>query len=153
MALRALVFEGADVLAEVAAPVTDFGPDLAALTADMLDTMYDAKGRGLAAPQIGLSRRIFVMDANWKTGTPEPLHFINPVIAARAEETATGPEGCLSIPGKTFHVARPLWIDLAWQDSNGAAHQARFDGFEAVCACHEIDHLDGLLISQTGVPE
>lgn len=151
MAVRQLRYEGDPVLDQTAKPVSDFGTGCAALIADMLETMYDAKGRGLAAPQIGESQRIFVMDADWKSGAPNPMHFINPEVTAQSPEQAEGPEGCLSIPDKLFTVQRPVWIDVAWQDQTGQHHSGRFDGFAAVCICHEIDHLDGILISSSGV--
>ena len=116
-----------------------------ALAADLLDTMYDAPGRGLAAPQIGVRTRVCVMDTSWKDGTPTPLVLINPVIMDRAPDLATGPEGCLSLPGVTAQVTRPAQITVSWQDPTGARHSRMFDGFEAACLQHEIDHLDGIM--------
>ncbi|MEO1637645.1 MAG: peptide deformylase [Pseudomonadota bacterium] len=146
-----LRFEGDPVLAQVALPVTDFDQALAQLAEGMLETMYDAPGRGLAGPQVGLSQRIFVVDTEWKEGAPAPMVFVNPVIVASSGARADGNEACLSIPDKAYTVSRPLWIDAVWQDAEGGGHAARFTGAKAVCFCHELDHLNGVLISDHGV--
>ena len=115
------------------------------LAADMFDTMYAAPGRGLAAPQVGALLRLFVMDTTWKDGTRNPVAMVNPRILWRSEDHATGPEGCLSLPGPLTEISRPREIDITWTDLEGATHQARLTGFAAVCAQHEYDHLDGIL--------
>jgi peptide deformylase len=132
-------------LREVARPVTEWGAELGALARDMLETMYDAPGRGLAAPQVGLGLRLFVMDVAWKEGAPDPQVFVNPEIVDASEEVVTREEGCLSIPGRTSRVARPAEVALRWQDLEGVEHGRRFEGFAATCVQHEIDHLDGIL--------
>ena len=137
---------------QVAGPVERFDGALAALVRDMFETMYAAPGRGLAAPQVGVSTRVFVVDTDWKDAEPEPRCFINPQILAQSDARHTGTEACLSIPGRSFSVSRPVWIDMAWVDLDGAPQSGRFDGVKAVCICHELDHLDGLLITQTGAP-
>ena len=116
-----------------------------ALAQDMLDTMYAASGRGLAAPQIGVLSRIFVMDATWKTGTQTPEIFLNPEILWRSDTTAPGPEGCLSIPHMVAEVTRATEIILRWTTPEGAIAAQKLTGFRAICAQHEIDHLDGIL--------
>ena len=116
-----------------------------ALAQDMLDTMYAASGRGLAAPQIGVLSRIFVMDATWKTGTQTPEIFLNPEILWRSDTTAPGPEGCLSIPHMVAEVTRATEIILRWTTPDGAIAAQKLTGFRAICAQHEIDHLDGIL--------
>lgn len=121
------------------------GGDATGLVRDLFDTLYATGGRGLAAPQVGVTRRVFVMDAGWKDGVADPRAFVDPVIRAASDRMATGPEGCLSIPGITVEVARPEWVDLGWTSLDGTARTARFDGFEAVCVQHEIDHLDGIV--------
>lgn len=151
MAVRALRFEGDPVLLETAAPVERFDDDLATLVRDMFETMYAAPGRGLAAPQVGVSRRVFVVDTDWKDAEPAPMIFINPEITNRSEAEAVGTEACLSIPGKSFDVRRPLWIELSWQDLDGSAGQGRFDDVQAICICHELDHLNGVLVTETGM--
>lgn len=124
------------------APVTGDARDLAA---DMLETMYAANGRGLAAPQVGVLLRLFVMDATWKAGVFAPQIFVNPVVVWVSEACATGPEGCLSIPGITTEVERAREIRLRWHDLDGGAFEENLTGFPAICAQHENDHLDGRL--------
>ena len=148
-----LRFDGDPVLRAVAAPVTAFDDELELLVAEMLATMYAAPGRGLAAPQLGVSQRVFVIDTTWKDGDANPQAFVNPQIMARSDTTATGVEACLSIPGRSFAVARPTWVELRWQDIAGAVQQGRFDGVAAICICHEYDHLDGVLITDIGVAQ
>lgn len=150
MPILPLRFEGDAVLRQVAPPVERFGVELDTLIADMFDTMYDSKGRGLAAPQLGVSTRVFVIDTNWKETTPRPIAFVNPEIIATAQETRSGPEACLSIPARAFDVSRPVWVDLAWNNRDGTRQTARFDGVAAVCVCHELDHLNGVLITDNG---
>lgn len=121
------------------------GPALNRLAADMLDTMYAAPGRGLAAPQVGVSLRLFVMDTTWKEGIRSPVVAVNPQILWRSPGTVTGPEGCLSIPGPLPNVTRATEIDLSWTDLDGTPRHERLTGFAAICAQHEYDHLDGIL--------
>ncbi|MBQ1202421.1 MAG: peptide deformylase [Loktanella sp.] len=145
-----LRLNGDPVLRMVADAVVDFDDALADLIKDMFAVMYAAPGRGLAAPQVGVSQRLFVIDTTWKEAAPTPQAFINPQIVAQSGETVTGTEGCLSIPGRAFAVARPAWIELHWQEQDGAQQQGRFHGVEAVCICHECDHLNGVLITDIG---
>lgn len=129
----------------LATPCAPAQPDATTrtLAQDMLDTMYDAPGRGLAAPQVGALIRLFVMDVTWKDGTPAPRIFLNPEILWSSASTTTGPEGCLSIPGLTTPISRATEIRLHWTDLDGTAHEDHLTGFAAICAQHEIDHLDG----------
>jgi peptide deformylase len=124
------------------APLTDAVRHLAA---DMLETMYAAPGRGLAAPQVGHLIRLFVMDVTWKEGAPSPRICLNPEILWRSDTTATGTEGCLSIPGITTDIARATDIRLRWTDLDGLTQEENLSGFAAICAQHEYDHLDGLV--------
>ncbi|PRY77282.1 peptide deformylase [Yoonia maritima] len=151
MAVLDLRFDGDPVLREVATAINTFDAALAQLADDMLETMYAAPGRGLAAPQVGISQRIFVTDVTWKDAEPAPLVFVNPQIIAQSDETQTGTEGCLSIPDRSFDVPRPVWVEMRWQSVDGAEQSARFDGMQAICACHELDHLNGILITDTGI--
>ena len=132
-------------------PVSAFDDTLAALVRDMFEAMYAAPGRGLAAPQVGVGLRVFVVDTDWMGTDPAPMIFVNPAVINRAKTEAVGGETCLSIPGKTFDVSRPLWVEMAWQDLDGAAHKGRFEGVQAICICHELDHLDGILVTQRGM--
>lgn len=129
------------------------GPALAALAHDMLETMYDAPGRGLAAPQVGHLLRLFVMDVGWKEGPRDPLVVVNPEILWLSETRVTGPEGCLSIPGPVTEIARAPEIRMRWTDALGAPQEALLSGFAAICAQHEYDHLDGILTLDRLSPE
>lgn len=131
------------VLKRVCDAVTD---DVDALVSDMFETMYDAPGRGLAAPQVGVPLRLFVMDAGWKDGDMTPLACINPEIIAATEELAGGEEACLSIEGVAADVQRPAGITLRFTDLNGEIQERDLTGAEAKCAQHELDHLDGKVI-------
>ncbi len=115
------------------------------LAADMLDTMYAAYGRGLAAPQVGVLKRLFVMDASWKDGIRAPQVFVNPEVLWLSDATTTGPEGCLSLPGVTAHVRRAAELRLRWTDLAGESYAETLTGFAAICAQHEYDHLEGIL--------
>lgn len=116
------------------------------LVADLLATLYASGGRGLAAPQIGVTRRVFVMDAGWKTGAPTPLTAIEPDIIFASPDVVTGEERCLSIPDHPVQVTRPASIRLAYFDLDGVRHEAALDGAAARIAQHELDHLNGVLI-------
>lgn len=129
-------------LAEICAPVTNID---ATLIENMFQTMYAAVGRGLAGPQVGVMYRLFVMDATWKEGNMTPIAFINPTITDQGG-TQTNEEGCLSILDTPRHVARPEWVEVSWTAVDNTLQNARFEGFAAACICHEIDHLDGILI-------
>ena len=132
-------------LREVAVSVTEFDDALSNLAEDMLDTMYAAPGRGLAGPQIGEMRRIFVMDCSWKEGTPTPRVFVNPKVVATSDVMVANVEGCLSIPDRLVRIERPDTITLRWQALDGSFLEGTFEGFEAVCVQHEADHVDGRL--------
>ena len=120
-------------------------PEIETLARDMLETMYDAPGRGLAGPQVGAMLRIFVMDIGWKEGKSDPLVCINPMLQEIGEDRAVSTEGCLSIPGVTAEVSRPSQVQMVWTGLNGGRYVQSFDGFGAVCAQHELDHLDGVV--------
>lgn len=135
----------APLLSARAAPVTGVTDGIRELARDMLDTMYAADGRGLAAPQVGVAQRLFVMDIGWKSGAATPMVFVNPEILWFSDVTAPGAEGCLSIPGPTPPIRRAQAIRMAWHDLDGTAHVARLAGFAAICAQHEHDHLNGIL--------
>ncbi|MDR5652831.1 peptide deformylase [Ruixingdingia sedimenti] len=115
------------------------------LAADMLETMYAAPGRGLAAPQVGVMLRLFVMDPDWRTGPPAPRICIDPEILDPSDATATCEEGCLSIPGVPAPVTRPAEVTLCWTGLDGIRRSERLAGIAATCAQHELDHLDGRL--------
>lgn len=132
-------------LTQTCAAVEEITPEIEALAADMLETMYAAPGRGLAAPQVGAMVRMFVMDIGWKDGKSDPLVCINPMLQEIGEERATGAEGCLSIPGVTAQINRPTQVQMVWTGLNGGRYVQSFEGFGATCAQHELDHLDGVV--------
>jgi peptide deformylase len=130
----------------------EFGPALARLVSDMAQTMYAAPGVGLAAPQVGDSRRFLVADpgADGKDGKPrrgeDYLVLVNPVLLETSTETTVTEEGCLSVPDFWEDIERPLRARVRWQDENGDFFERWFEGYEAVVVQHEMDHLDGVLI-------
>jgi peptide deformylase len=132
-------------LTEICAPVEAITPEIEALAADMLETMYAAPGRGLAGPQVGAMVRVFVMDTGWKEGKPDPLVCINPMLMEVSEERVSNAEGCLSIPGVSAEVSRPSQVQMVWTGLNGGRYVQSFSGFAAACVQHEIDHLDGVV--------
>ena len=120
--------------------------EIRALASDMLETMYDAPGIGLAAPQIGVMKRLFVMDCVKEEGAAaRPMSLIDPVIEWSSEALNTYEEGCLSIPEQYADVERPAEVEVSWTDLDGVRQRERFDGLWATCVQHEIDHLDGKL--------
>ncbi len=133
-------------LKKVCVPVTDLSDELRQLADDMLETMYDAPGIGLAAPQIGVLDRLIVMDCVKEEGeAPRPLIMFNPEIIASSDETNVYEEGCLSIPEQYAEVTRPKVVEVSWIDRDGNAQQETFDDLWATCVQHEIDHLNGKL--------
>lgn len=146
MAVRPIVLHPDARLRVHCAPVVDFDADLRALAADMLDTMYAAQGRGLAAPQVAMTCRMFVMDADWKVGAPAPQVFVNPEITWVSEGRQIHEEACLSIPDTPRRLARPAEVRMRWQDETGHPQDGHFVGIGAVIVQHEFDHLDGVLI-------
>tara|TARA_R110002049_G_scaffold117332_3_gene270708 strand:+ start:102525 stop:103052 length:528 start_codon:yes stop_codon:yes gene_type:complete len=127
-------------------PVADLSDDLRALGDDMLATMYDAPGIGLAAPQVGVLSRVIALDCVKEEGeAPRPLVMFNPEIVASSDAVNTYEEGCLSIPEQYADVTRPADVDVRWIDRDGREHSETFSGLWATCVQHEIDHLDGKL--------
>ncbi|WP_281859971.1 peptide deformylase [Litoreibacter halocynthiae] len=133
------------VLRQLCQPVFDVAA-LGGLIAEMFETMYDASGRGLAAPQVGRQIRLFVMDCTWKEGERSPVVMINPEILSRSVDMQSNEEGCLSIADHPVWVERPARIEAMWMDQTGAQRRGAFEGIAAACVQHEIDHLDGVLI-------
>ena len=127
-------------------PVREINSEIETLAQDLLETMYDAPGRGLAAPQVGVLKRIFVMDATWKDGKPDPQVFINPVIEEVSDARVSSAEGCLSIPGILSEISRPARVQLSWMSLTGGEFRQVFDGFAATCIQHETDHLNGRVV-------
>jgi len=133
-------------LKKVCAPVTDITDELRALADDLLETMYDAPGIGLAAPQVGVLNRLIVLDCVKEEGAaPRPTAMFNPEVVAASDETNVYEEGCLSIPEQYAEVTRPAEVDVTWIDRDGKLQTQTFDGLWATCVQHEIDHLNGKL--------
>ena len=144
MALIPIICIPDPVLREVAAPVGEVTDGVRRLLDDMVETMYDAPGIGLAAPQVNVSERLIVMDCG-ADDSPELYKMINPEIIARSEDSAILEEGCLSIPKQTAEVKRPAVVDVRYTDIEGAEQTLRCEDLLAACVQHEIDHLDGVL--------
>lgn len=143
---RAILIHPDPRLRKVCTPVADVTDDLRSLASDMLETMYDAPGIGLAAPQVGVLDRLIVLDCVKEEGaTPRPLVMLNPEITAASEETSVYEEGCLSIPEQYAEVTRPGEVEVRWLGLDGREHREGFGGLWATCVQHEIDHLDGRL--------
>ena len=145
MAIRNIRTVGDEALYKVCKPVTEMTRRLSAMIDDMLDTMYEAGGVGLAAPQIGVRKRLFVIDVNFEE--PEPYVFINPEILEISGEQ-TGNEGCLSVPGKHGIVTRPQHVKVRALDRNMEEFTLEADDLFARAICHEYDHLDGHLYTE-----
>jgi peptide deformylase len=145
MPIRPILVHPDPRLRKIAAPVAAVDAELRALADDMLATMYDAPGIGLAATQLGVMKRVFVMDCAGKDEPPQPKVLVNPEVLWRSETLLTSEEGCLSIPDVYEDVARPEAVRLRWLGLDGEANEGEFRGREAVCVQHEIDHLDGRL--------
>ncbi|WP_458861901.1 peptide deformylase [Acidaminobacterium chupaoyuni] len=144
MPIRKIAVEGDECLTKVCRPVTEFNDRLFQLLEDMNDTLKEAKGAGLAAPQVGVLRRVaLVLDEENDTF----LEFINPRIL-HAEGIQDGAEGCLSVPGRYGMVDRPKKVTVLYQDRTGKEKKITLEDFSARCACHEIDHLDGKLYTR-----
>ena len=144
MALRKIVEVGDSCLTKVCRPVTAFNSRLHALLDDMTETLVEAGGAGLAAPQVGILRRVcVVLDEE----SEEYLELVNPEIVLQSGEQ-TGLEGCLSVPGKWGIVTRPYHVRVRAQDRYGDWFEAEADGLTARCFCHELEHLDGHLYTE-----
>jgi peptide deformylase len=132
-------------LRAIAEPIEKVDASVKALAKDMLDTMYDAPGIGLAGPQIGEMKRIVVMDLAKEGEKPDPIVMINPEILKYSEETVTTEEGCLSIPEIYYEVERPAEVTVAYTDLDGKQVEREAKDRLAICIQHELDHLDGVL--------
>jgi peptide deformylase len=145
MAIRPILTVPDPRLKQVAEPVATVTDDTRALMDDMLETMYDAPGIGLAATQIGVMQRVVVMDLAREEEPKAPRYFVNPEILWASEETAPYQEGCLSIPEVFDEVVRPVRVRVRYLDYDGRPVEEEADGLYATCIQHEIDHLNGVL--------
>ena len=128
-----------------AKPVKKVDGEIRRLMDDMLETMYAAPGIGLAAPQVGVARRVLVVDVARENEAPQPLRIANPEILWRSEELATYNEGCLSLPEHYADVSRPARIKLRYLDHENEIREVELEGLLATCVQHEMDHLEGVL--------
>tara|TARA_B110000037_G_scaffold126126_1_gene143647 strand:+ start:346 stop:864 length:519 start_codon:yes stop_codon:yes gene_type:complete len=145
MSVKKILTEPNKLLRQVSKSVQKVGDDERVLMDDMLDTMYDAPGIGLAAIQIGVPKRIIVMDISRDENKKEPRYFVNPVIKNRNEEKAKYEEGCLSVPGQFAEIERPNACEVEYLDYDGKKQLLKADGLLATCIQHEMDHLEGIL--------
>ena len=136
---------GSSTLRTEAQHISKVDNEIRKLAKDMLQSMYSAKGIGLAAPQVGISKELLVIDINFEDSAAEPLILINPEITAFGSTLTTYEEGCLSIPGIYLNVVRPSTIKLKFRDEMGRPRKMNADGLLARCIQHEVDHLKGVL--------
>ena len=145
MTIRKILTEPNKTLRQVSLPVDKVGKSEQLLMDDMLETMYHAKGIGLAAIQIGVPKRIIVMDISKEEEKKDPRYFVNPVIKNKNSNLSKYLEGCLSIPDQFAEVDRPSTCEVEYLDYNGNKKLLRTDGLLATCIQHEMDHLEGIL--------
>ena len=145
MAVKTILTEPNNILRQVSKPVERVGNEEKQLMKDMLETMYDANGIGLAAIQIGVPKRIIVMDISRNDEEKSPMYFVNPVIKKKDTSRATYEEGCLSVPNQFAEIDRPSKCEVEYLDFNGEKKILKAEGLLATCIQHEMDHLEGIL--------
>ena len=145
MALKTILTEPNKILRQVSLPVEKVGKEEQVLMDDMLETMYVAKGIGLAAIQIGVPKRIIVMDIGNRDKEKEPMYFVNPIIKNKNSNHSTYEEGCLSVPNQFAEINRPSTCEVEYLDYNGNKKILKASGLLATCIQHEMDHLEGIL--------
>lgn len=146
MTIRPILIHPDPRLKKVCDPIASVTDEMKKLADDMLSTMYDAPGIGLAAPQVGILQRLIVLDCEKDDGVdPAPIVMFNPEIIQESESRSVYDEGCLSIPDQYAEVERPAEVAVRWMDRDGETREAEFDGLWATCVQHEIDHLEGTL--------
>lgn len=145
MAILPILWAPDPILKAKCSPVIEIDETVRRLMDDMLATMYDAPGVGLAAPQVGIKRRVIVVDCARADEDPRPMRLVNPEVVAVSEEEATNEEGCLSLPTHYADVTRPAAATIRYLDETGTEHKIDTGGLLATCIQHEIDHLNGVL--------
>ena len=146
MAIRKILQEPDPILRQISQPVETVGIEEQQLMDDMLETMYDAPGIGLAAIQIGVPKNIIVMDINREKENKNPMYFVNPVIKNKSNELSRYEEGCLSLKNVFVEVDRPNTCEVEYLDYNGEKRNLKCDDLLATCIQHEVDHLNGVLM-------
>ena len=145
MTVKTILTEPNKILRQVSLPVEKIGKEEQVLMDDMLETMYMAKGIGLAAIQVGIPKRIIVIDIGNKNKEKEPMYFVNPIIKNKNSKHSTYEEGCLSVPNQFAEVNRPSSCEVEYLDYNGNKKILKASGLLATCIQHEMDHLEGIL--------
>ena len=145
MALKTILTEPNKLLRQISEPVERVGDSERELMNDMLETMYDANGIGLAAIQIGVPKRIIVMDLSKEENKKLPMYFVNPLIIKKNEQKTIYEEGCLSVPNQFAEIQRSSKCEVEYLDYNGNKQNLQAEGLLATCIQHEIDHLEGIL--------
>tara|TARA_Y100000741_G_scaffold331833_1_gene287416 strand:- start:1379 stop:1903 length:525 start_codon:yes stop_codon:yes gene_type:complete len=145
MALRQILIEPNETLRQKSHPVEKVDEELQKLMDDMLETMYAAPGIGLAAIQVGVPKRVIVIDIAQKDGPKKPMFFVNPEIILKSDNNSTYEEGCLSVPGQFAEIDRPNKCKIKYLDYNGKEKEIDAEGMLATCIQHEMDHLEGIL--------
>ena len=145
MGIKTILTEPDKLLRQVSKPVEKVGDIERELMKDMLDTMYTAKGIGLAAIQIGVPKRIIVMDISKEENKKKPMYFVNPILIKKNDEKVTYEEGCLSVPNQFAEIDRPSKCEVEYLDYNGNKQNLKAEGLLATCIQHEMDHLEGIL--------
>ena len=145
MAIKTILTEPNRVLRQISKPVSKVGKEEQKLMNDMLETMYSANGIGLAAIQIGVPKRIIVMDISKDENKKEPMYFVNPIIKNKDTSKSTYEEGCLSVPNQFAEIDRPKKCDIEYLDYDGKQKLLKAEGLLATCIQHEMDHLEGIL--------
>ena len=145
MTVKTILTEPNKLLRQVSIPVKKVGKEEQKLMDDMLETMYEANGIGLAAIQVGIPKRIIVMDISKNENKKEPLYFVNPVIKNKDIVKSTYEEGCLSVPNQFAEIDRPKNCEIEYLDYNGEKKLLKAEGLLATCIQHEMDHLEGIL--------
>ena len=145
MSVKIILTEPNKILRQISKPSEGVGIQEQKLMDDMLDTMYAANGIGLAAIQIGIPKRIIVMDISKDENKKEPMYFVNPVIKNKNSEKATYEEGCLSVPDQVAEIERPNMCEVEYFDYKGKKQLLKANGLLATCIQHEMDHLEGIL--------
>ena len=145
MALRQILIEPNKILREKSLSVENVDKDIQILMDDMLETMYAAPGIGLAAIQVGIPKRVIVLDIKQKEGQKNPICLVNPEIIEKSKNNSTYEEGCLSVPGQFAEIDRPDKCHVKYLDYYGEKKEIKAEGMLATCIQHEIDHLEGIL--------
>ena len=145
MTIKNILTEPNKILRQVSLPVKNFGKEDQILMDDMLDTMYHANGIGLAAIQVGVPKRIIVMDISKNSEKKNPMYFVNPIIKNKNIQKSIYEEGCLSVPGQFAEIERPSKCEVEYLDYHGQKKILKAGGVLATCIQHEMDHLEGIL--------